>query len=107
MKTNEPAIAKIDYINGHECTAYVIVNGATEVVKETLSVDVTAHIETESHYDDVAQVIVQTSYQVGEGGYKPFIDKLKELYPNVTIIDSTYFDTIVEMQKEQASALGF
>jgi hypothetical protein len=103
MKSEELCIAKIESVSNKSCSVGLIFNGATEVITEDIFIDVAPHIETESFYDGDVQV--ETSHQVGEAGYKPFVDILKERYPNVIIIDSTQFNNMVEMQKQCASAL--
>ena len=106
MKSDELCIAKIENVSGTQCHVELIFNGAMEVVKEEIRIDVAAHIEHHEVTDEESGAIFETSDQVGEAGYKPFIDKLKEQYPKVLIVDGSVFDTMVEMQKAQASALG-
>ena len=104
MISEELCIAKIEMVTTTQCHVELIFNGATKVVTEEIYLDKAAHVEEVSFYD--GDVLVQTSHQVGEAGYKPFVDKLKEMFPNVLIVDASQFDTMVEMQKQQASSLG-
>jgi len=103
LRSEDLCVAKIEFVSGTQCHVELIFNGATEVAPLEIYLPVAAHIEVETLYD--GDVEIQTSHQVGEAGYAPFVDKLKELYPNVLIVDKSQFDTMVEMQKECASAL--
>ena len=104
MKSDEICIAKIEPVSNTHCNVELIFNGAVKVIKEEIHLDEATHVET-INVSDEHGVVVETSHQVGEAGYKPFIDKLKESYPNAMVIDQSVFDTVVAEQKKQADKL--
>ena len=103
MKSEELCVAKLELVSSSHCKVHLAFNGAMKVVVEDIKLEEVAHIETETFYDGDLEVV--TSHQVGQAGAQPFVDELKERYPNVLIIPEDQFDTIAELQKAQASSM--
>ena len=105
MISEEVCIAKIEPVSTTLCNIELIFNGATEVTKEKVELEQAAYVESILVSDEYG-VVVETSHQVGDAGLKPFVDKLKEMYPNVLLIAANIFDKIVEEQVKQARKIS-
>jgi hypothetical protein len=102
---NTLCVAKIEPISPTECKVSMFFNGGTEVEYLIIDIEESAHMEKHEIYNYETKVTVEYSVQVGEGGLKPFIDQLVQLYPNVMLVEKDQFNMMVQAQKDAAAML--
>ena len=103
--SDEVCVAKITNATGTIADVDMFFNGGTKVQQIVLTLDFAAHMKTELVKEQGSEVLVTRSVQVGDGGIKPFIDKLHRMYPNVMLVEEQYFDAMTEAQAEAAANL--
>ncbi len=100
MYTEEQCIGKLLPLTPTKCELQIIFNGARSVRIIPIEIDEPAHIKPpeEVTVDDIVYTVEQ-AVQVGQGGLRPFLDIVKEMYPNILFIQEEYFNQMVEAQQ--------
>ena len=98
-------LGRMNNFSGTQCTVDLIFNGARSIKTIVINLDFAAHAESFVEDDEEYHVEVVTTRQVGDGGLKPFMDKLHEMYPNILMVPDAAFDELVAAQKDAAEKL--
>jgi hypothetical protein len=104
-KDDDVCLGKLSVLTSTRCSLDLIFSGARSVKTVYIDIEYAAHVKEFTLFDEGLGHNVTHQEQVGEGGLKPFLDQIRNKYPNIQLMPHDVFDEMVAAQKKAAEGI--